>query len=215
MNDNLIEAQYEVSKKSKIRRFYDTNKIFIYSFIFILIISLVSFSFYLGQKNKKKIEISENYIQAKIYLGDKKNSEALSLLKNIIFANDQTYSVLSLFMILDQDLIKDPSESLVLFNHVLDNNKFDKEIKNLLIFKKALFSSSQLEETQLINELKPLLNAETMWKAHALLLLGDYFVSKKEYIKARDFYSQILSINNLQQDLYDQAKLQLELIANN
>ena len=118
-------------------------------------------------------------------------------------------------MILDQDLIKDPSESLVLFNHVLDNNKFDKEIKNLLIFKKALFSSSQLEETQLINELKPLLNAETMWKAHALLLLGDYFVSKKEYIKARDFYSQILSINNLQQDLYDQAKLQLELIANN
>ena len=54
MNDNLIEAQYEVSKKSKIRRFYDTNKIFIYSFIFILIISLVSFSFYLGQKNKKK-----------------------------------------------------------------------------------------------------------------------------------------------------------------
>ena len=118
-------------------------------------------------------------------------------------------------MILDQDLIKDPSESLVLFNHVLDNNKFDKEIKNLLIFKKALFSSSQLEETQLINELKPLLNAETMWKAHALLLLGDYFVSKKEYIKARDFYSQILSIKNLQQDLYDQAKLQLELITNN
>ena len=215
MSDNLIEAQYEVSKKSKIRRFYETNKIFIYSFIFILIISLASFSFYLGQKNKKKIEISENYIQAKIYLGDKKNSEALSLLKNIIFANDQTYSVLSLFMILDQDLIKDPSETLVLFNHVLDNNKFDKEIKNLLIFKKALFSSSQLEETQLINELKPLLNAETMWKAHALLLLGDYFVSKKEYIKARDFYSQILSINNLQQDLYDQAKLQLELIANN
>ena len=83
MNDNLIEAQYEVSKKSKIRRFYDTNKIFIYSFIFILIISLVSFSFYLGQKNKKKIEISENYIQAKIYLGDKKNSEAFNNLGNL------------------------------------------------------------------------------------------------------------------------------------
>ena len=61
MNDNLIEAQYEVSKKSKIRRFYDTNKIFIYSFIFILIISLVSFSFYLGQKNKKNRNIRKLY----------------------------------------------------------------------------------------------------------------------------------------------------------
>ena len=53
-----------------------------------------------------------------------------------------------------------------------------------------------------------------MWRPHALLLLGDYFVSKGEYLKAKEFYTQILSINNLQKDLYDQAISQLTLITN-
>ena len=213
MTEDLIQGQYDITKKSKLRRFYEKNKILILSFVILLIILIGSFSFYLESKSKKKILISENYIQAKIYLGDKNNSKALSLLKDIIFANDSAYSTLSLFMIMDQNLIKDHKEVLSLFNHLLENNKFDKEIKNLLIFKRALFSSNYVDETVLLKELKPLMNTETFWKAHALLLLGDYFVSKKEYIKARDFYTQILPINNLQKDLYDQAKSQLELIA--
>ena len=56
---------------------------------------------------------------------------------------------------------------------------------------------------------KPLLSTDTLWKPHALLLLGDYFMSKGENIKAREFYQQILTMNNLHKDLYDQAKLQL------
>ena len=63
--------------------------------------------------------------------------------------------------------------------------------------------------------MKPLLKDETLWKPHALLLLGDYFVYKNEYFKAREFYEQILSIKNLQKDLYDQAIFQLSQIANN
>ena len=34
-------------------------------------------------------------------------------------------------------------------------------------------------------------------------------MSKGENIKAREFYQQILTMNNLHKDLYDQAKLQL------
>ena len=117
-------------------------------------------------------------------------------------------------MILDQNLIKDYDEVTSLFDHLLANNKFDREIRNLLVYKKALLSSNYVNESELLAELKPLLNKETLWRPHALLLLGDYFVSKEEYVKAKEFYIEILSINNLQRDLYDHAKSQLAFFGN-
>ena len=35
---------------------------------------------------------------------------------------------------------------------------------------------------RLLETVKPLINSETVWKPHALLLLGDYFASKHEYL---------------------------------
>ena len=214
MTNNLIEARYDITKKSKLKKFYESNKILIYLFIFILIILFGYFSYYLDNKEKKKILLSEDYVKAKIYLENGNKVEALNLLKNAIFVNDATYSTLSFFMILDQNLIKDYDEVTSLFDHLLANNKLDREIRNLLVYKKALLSSNYVNESELLAELKPLLNKETLWRPHALLLLGDYFVSKKEYVKAKEFYIEILSINNLQRDLYDQAKSQLAFFDN-
>ena len=214
MADDSIEAHYEITKKSKLKKFYESNKILIYLFIFILIILFGYFSYYLDSKEKKEILLSENYVEAKIYLENENKVEALNLLKNAIFANDATYSTLSFFMILDQNLIKDYDEVTSLFDHLLANNKFDREIRNLLVYKKALRSSDYVNESELLAELKPLLNKETLWRPHALLLLGDYFVSKEEYVKAKEFYIEILSINNLQRDLYDHAKSQLAFFGN-
>ena len=215
MTENLFEAQYNITKKSKLKRFYESNKILIYSSVLILIIFFVSISFYFESKEKKRILLSENYVQAKIYLENGKKIEAINILKSVIFANDSTYSPLCFFLILNQDLISDFKEISILFEHLLENNKFDKEIRNLLVYKKALFDSNFVNESELLREMKPLLNTqETLWKPHALLLLGDYFVSKGEYLKAREFYIQILSISNLHKDLYYQAKSQLEFIAN-
>ena len=45
MNENLIEAQYDVTKKSKLKRFYEANKILIFSVILILIIAIASIIF--------------------------------------------------------------------------------------------------------------------------------------------------------------------------
>ena len=212
MTENFIEAQYDITKKSRIRRFYDSNKILIFSSILIIIISLASFIFYLKNVEKNKILLSENYVKAKIYLEDGNKSEATNMLKEVIYANDSTYSTLSFFLIINQNLIDDYAELSTLFDHLLENNRFEVEIKNLLIYKKALFNSNYITETELLEDIKPLLNNETLWRPHALLLLGDYFISKKEYLKAKEFYTQILSINNLQKNLYDQARLQLSLI---
>ena len=212
MPENSFETQYNLTKRSKLEKYYESNKIFIFSFILILIIILASFSFYLKSKEKKKFLLSENYVQAKIYIEKGNTIEATNLLKNIIFANDSTYSTLSFFLILNHNLVSDHKELSFLFKHLLENNKFESEMKNLLIYKKSLFNSNLANESELLEEIKPLINKETLWRPHALLLLGDYFASKGEYLKAKEFYTQIFSINNLQKDLYDQARSQLALI---
>ena len=214
MNENLFETQYDVTKKSKLKKFYEVNKILIFSVILILIIAIASVSFYSETKEKKKILLSDNYLAAKVYLENGDRNEVKNILKTIIFANDSTYSTLSLFLILNENLIVDQGELSNLFDHVLENNKFEKEVKNLIIFKKALFQSNFVSELELLDTVKPLISTETVWKPHALLLLGDYFASKKEYIKAKEFYVQILSLKNLHNELYNHARSQLIFITN-
>ena len=214
MTQNLFETQYDVTKKSRLKKFYEKNKILIFSSITILIIFLGSYSFYLENKENKKIALSEKYIQAKVYLEQENKDEALKTLKELIFADDPTYSTLSFFLLMNQNLVSDNKEMSVLFNRVISNNQFSREMKNLLVYKKALFSSNFVEESELLESIRPLLNDETVWKPHALILLGDYFASKGENIKAIEFYQQILSMSNLHQNLYDKAKGKLELMAN-
>ncbi len=215
MANNLFETQYDLTKKSKLKEFYETKKILIFSSIFAFIIIVVSYSYYQSSKEKKKILLSENYIQAKIYLEKGNKVKALETLKNITFSNDATYSTLSFFMILNENLINNNEEISKLFDHLLQNNNFDKEIEDLLHYKKALFKSSYVNEEKFLEEVSPLLKSkETLWKGHGLMLIGDYYFSRKEYVKAKDFYTQILTIKNLQPELYEQAKTKLINIAN-
>ncbi len=203
MDEKLIEARYNLTKKAKIKKFYETNKILILCTVSFFVILIAFVIFYSESKERKKISLAENYITAKIYLSNKERNKAKDILENIIFANDNTYSALSLFLILNENLITDQQELSNLFDHVLKNNKFEKEINNLLIFKKTLFQSSFVSEYELLDSTKPLLNTDTIWKPHALLLLGDYFVFKKEYSKATEFYTQVLSLKNINERLYE------------
>ena len=214
MPENLFETQYDLTKKTKLREFYESKKILIYSSVLSVIIIIASYAYYLESKEKKKIYLSDNYIQAKVYLERGNKTKAVEILRDVIFSNDPTYSTLSFFMILNENLISSKQEVSNLFDHLLENNKFDKEIRNLLLYKKILYKSNYVEESKMLEEIKPLLNnKESAWRSHALLLLGDFYFSKKEYIKAKDFYSEILSTENLQQDLYNQARSKLVFIA--
>ena len=214
MNENLYEAQYSITKKNKIKKFYEENKILVFSITLIIIIFVASITIYSENKKTKKILLADNYIEAKVYLDYSNRNKAKNILKTVIFANDSTYSALSLFLILNENLITDQKELSSLFDHVLENNKFEEEVKNLIIFKKALFQSNFVNQEELLVALEPLLKTETLWKPHALLLLGNYFFNKKEYLEAKKFYSQILSLKNLHKELYDEARSQLTFIIN-
>ncbi len=214
MNENLFETQYDVTKKSKIKKFYDNNKILIFSTAILLTI-IIFYGFYsLSQQEKKNINVAESYIEAKISIESEKKDKAKKILKEIVLLNNTTYSSLSLFLILNENLIEDKNELLSLFDHLLKNNDFKKEEKNLIIFKKILFQSNFENEAELIEAARPILNDDTVWKPHTLLLLGDYFLSKEQNLKAKEFYLQVLSLKNLNKELAEYAKSRLMIIPN-
>ena len=72
----------------------------------------------------------------------------------------------------------------------------DNEIKNLNIYKKALYNADDVNEGDLLNILKPLINSESIWKSHALYLMAEYFYSKNEKQKSKEFFNQIISLEN-------------------
>ena len=214
MNDNPIEAQYDLTKKTKLRDLYDKNKVLIYSIFFLIIVGIGSFFLYLDQKEKKQIDFSNHYIEAKLYLQKGEKDKAKKILRKLVYKSNATYSSISLFLILSNNLIVNEEDIFNLFKHTLENYQFDEEIKNLIIYKKLLFQSNFSVESEMIEVAKPLLNSNSLWKPHVLMLLGEYFVSKKEHQKAKEFFIQILSIKDLEKKFYNQAKLNLLLISN-
>ena len=65
MNDNLYETQYDLTKKPKIRIFYDNNKVVIFSTISVFIIAFISVAFYFSKIEKKKSRIIEQICNCK------------------------------------------------------------------------------------------------------------------------------------------------------
>jgi len=214
MTEELIENKNSPTIKDRVLDFYKKNRVYIFSISFLIIVIIASFIFYAEDKEKKRILLTDNYIKAKIYLNEDKQHEATKLLKDIVFSDERTYSALALFLILDENLITDQQELTSLFDHILKNNKYEKEIKDLIVLKKALFQSNFLNEAELLTITKPLIENNSLWKPHALLLLGDYFVFKKEHLKAKEFYLEILNTKNLYQEFYEEARIRLALIIN-
>ena len=214
MNENLPSGQYDVNKKNKFRKFYDNYKILIFSILSFFLIILASLNIYSYLQKQKKISLSNKYATAQIYIKNQNKIEAFKILNKIIYSDDSTYSTLSLFEMIDEKLESDNGKISKLFVHILENNKFDKEVKNLIILKKAIFETNFSEEQRLLETIKPLINEKTLWKPHALIIAGNYFYSKGENLKAKDFFIQVLDIENINKELLDQAKFKLRLILN-
>ena len=130
-------------------------------------------------------------------------------MKEIINQKDSTYSPLALYYIIDNNLVKSPDEINELFDVIIEKTSLEKEIKNLVIYKKGLYNADFSEESKLLDILKPLINSKSVWKSHALYLMAEYFYSKNENQKAKDFYLQIMSVENANKDIILEAQKRL------
>ena len=108
---------------------------------------------------------------------------------------------MALYFIIDNKLVSEKDNINQLFNTLIEKTKLEKEIKNLIIYKKALYNSESSEENELISILKPIINSDSVWKSHALYLMAEYFFSKNEKNKSKEFFQQVLILENSNPDI--------------
>ena len=197
------------TRNERIKNFILKNKKSLISFIVVIIMSFVIFFAYDGYNNKKKIEISDQYNSLIVEYSEEKKELIKKGLVEIINKKDPTYSPLSLYFIIDNSLITEQSKANRLFDIVINEISLDKEIKNLIIYKKALFNADNSSENQLIKILNPIINSDSIWKSHALYLMAEYFYSKNERQKSIEFFNQIISLENPNPDIRLQAEKRL------
>ena len=197
------------TRNEKIKNFLVNNKKILISLIIVFIILIISFYSYQIYLDKKREDISNKYNSAIIEYDVSNKSKIISILKDIINAKDETYSPLALYFIIDNNLIDNKKEINNLFDILIDRTSLELEIKNLIIHKKALFNADQVDEIELLNILNPLINSKSVWKSHALYLVAEFFYSKDEKQKSKDFFEKIVSTENSNTDILTRAKRRL------
>ena len=165
-NENIDNSNF-LQKTSNFFKNYKKYIIIFTIIIFFIIFLLVFFDHY---KNKKNNKISEDYIQAGVIFtsGDKIRSK--QLYKDVVNSGNKFYSILALNSIIENNLEEDEEEILKLFNKI-EKLKIEKEQKNLVKFKKALFLieiSREKEGKELLNEI---VASNSIWKGAALKVL--------------------------------------------
>ena len=197
------------TRNERIKNFIINNKKKLISLIIAFIILIISFYSYQIYLDKKREDISNRYNSAMIEYEAANKSKIIPILKDIINTKDATYSPLALYFIIDNNLINDKNEINSFFDILIDKTSLDIEIKNLIIYKKALFNADQTNEIELLNVLNPLLNSDSVWKSHALYLVAEFFYSKGEKQKSKDFFEKIVSTENSNTDILTSTKRRL------
>ena len=161
------------------------------------------------KNNSKNIAISVIFIIAIVisfFAYDEYNQNDIkNEMIKIINEKVDTYSTLALYHLIDNNLIDDQNTISDLFDKVISINK-DDELRNLIVFKKALYFSDKYTESKMLEILNPLLNSESIWKQHAFLLMGDYYFHKKQYTKSKEFFEKITQLS----DVNPKIKLDVE-----
>ena len=207
--DEDIEIINTNTRSEKIKNFFIDNKKILLSIIVVIILSLLIFFGYSEFKKNQKIKLSNLYNSIIIEYDDKKKIEAAKNLIEIVNKKDPTYSLLSLYFIIDNNLISDKNQINTLFDILIKETSLDKEIKNLVVYKKGLFNADDINENELLSILNPLIKSESIWKSHALYLLAEFFYSKNEKQKSKDFFNQILNLKNSNPDILKEAQKRL------
>ena len=198
------------TRNEKIKNFFINNKKNLIIAILIIIIGLGSY-FSLGEvKDRKKIKLANQFNLTIINYKKNIKKKTTSELIDIINQNDPTYSPLALYFLLDNNLIEDNIKTNKLFDELINKTNLEKEIKNLIIYKKALFNSNFVSENDLLIILNPIINSESIWKSHALYLLAEYFYANNEVQKAKEFFNQILVLQNSNIDIKKESQKRLD-----
>jgi hypothetical protein len=207
--DEEIAIINEKTRNEKIKSFFIENKKLLISIIIFLILIIFSHYFYQIYQDQRKEELSNKYNSAVIDYKRGHNDKTILAMKEVIADKNNTYSPLALYFIIDNGLIENTNEVNELFNILINKTSLETEIKNLIIYKKALYNADFINESGLLDILSPLINSESVWKSHALYLIAEYFYSKNEKQKSKEFFNKILITKNANQQIVKESQKRL------
>ena len=184
-----------------IKNIFIKNKKLFIVFLSIVVLLVILFFSYLEIKKKNTIKLANKYNETILQLNIENKISTTNQLIEIIKKKNKTYSPLALYFVLDNNLVKERDRANELFNIVINETNLELEIKNLVIYKKALYNADYLKENELINILSPIIISNSIWESHALYLLAEYFYSKNEKKKSKEFYEKILNLPNSNSEL--------------
>ncbi len=194
--DEEIDIINRNTRIEKLKNFLISKRKQIVSFLIFIVFILISFFGYqeFNKRNKEKLANKFNMLVTNFDNGQKNiNNE----LVEIINEKDKTYSPLAFFFLLDNDLISSKEEINLYFDLLINDVSLEKEIRNLTIYKKGLFNSDFVQENELLSILNPIIKSESMWKPQALYLMAEYYLSKNQKQKSKEFFNQVLEMENI------------------
>ena len=207
--DEDISIIDTTTRNEKIKNFFIKNKKKIIISISVIILAIFGYFIYEDFNKKSKIKLANRYNIAKVDFISGNKAMVANELVSIVHVKDRTYSPLALYFLIDNNIIDDRNKINELFDIVIDETILEKEIKNLLIYKKALFNSDFESENNLLTILKPIINSNSTWKSHALYLMAEYFYFKNEKQKSKDFFDQIIILENANSKIKREAQKRL------
>ena len=197
------------TRNEKIFNFFVNNKKNLIVGFSIIIVVIIGYIWVKEMQEQNKIKLANQFNLTIINFKVENKQTTIDQLVNLINENDNTYSPLALYFLIDNNLIDNPTKINSLFDEIINETSLDHEIKNLIIYKKALFNSEFATENDLLQILNPIINSESAWRSHALYLMAEYFYSKKEDQKAKEFFNQILVLSNSNSDIKKKTQKRL------
>ena len=194
MNQIFNEIDNDL-KQDKLLNFFKK-----YKFIIVIIISLILLIIFIivgkniifenrAKKNTQEYVIILNLIK------DKKVDEAKKRLEILKNSKINIYKVLAISKLLELSK-ENKNEQISILDYAIKSD-IEKNDKDLFKIKKALLSFDNLDEQQFLNLLNPGDFKNSPWRVLSLEILGDFYLSKGQKIKAKDVYDQALKISDI------------------
>ena len=197
------------TRKEKIKNFLINNQKSLIAIVSFIIFIIFAYFIFNEVQDRKIKSLAEKYNNISINFETSNKTNIKNQLIEIIKKKDQTYSTLALYFIIDNEIQASNEEINQYFDIIINEVNLDKEIKNLIIYKKGLFNSEFESENNLISILNPVIKSESIWKSHALYLIAEYFFDKNQNQKAKEFYNKILTYEKSNKNIRLEAQKRL------
>ena len=204
-----IDIINQNARNEKIKTFFSNNYKKLIGALILILLVLFSYFGYQEYNKSAKLEIAEIYNKITLKKITIENTDDIEQLVKIIREKDPIYSALGLYFIIENDLINDQKEINNFFDLVIKSQE-DKEMRNLIIYKKGMYNADIVSENELLEILNPIIKSESLWKSHALLLMADYSDYNNNLIRSKDFLVEIIDSETANNEIRIEAERRLK-----